>query len=90
MSKFKNTFVIIVLLFFNVSTSIVHGQSVYDKINFLLQNTDFQELNRLYPQIEDSITDDFGKYVIKGTLLNSMNQYYDAFKCYDYLIRGVL
>lgn len=86
MSNFKNTFVIIVLLFFNVSTSIVHGQSVFDKINFLLQKTDFQELNRLYPQIEDSITDDFGKYVIKGTLLNSMNQYYDAFKCYDYLI----
>lgn len=62
------------------------AQSVQERLNAIIQNADIQELNRLLPQVRDSL-DDLTRNVAEGYLHSGMNRPDLAFKCYDNLIK---
>lgn len=64
----------------------VRAQSVQERLNVILQNSDIQELNRFLPQVRDSL-DDMTRNVAEGYLYSGMNRPDLAFKCYDNLIK---
>lgn len=86
MNIFKPIPFIFLIICFNLLSCEIIAQSFYEKINNLIQSNDYLELNRIYPSIKDSLTDDFSKNVIEGCIYNAMNCNEEAFKCYDYLI----
>lgn len=63
-----------------------NAQSVQERLNVILQQSDVQELNRYLPQVRDSL-DDFTRNVTEGYLHSGMNRPDLAFKCYDNLIK---
>lgn len=86
MNIFKPIQFIFLIICLNLLSCEIIAQSFYEKINNLIQSNDYLELNRIYPSIKDSLTDDFSKNVIEGCIYNAMNCNEEAFKCYDYLI----
>lgn len=64
----------------------VNAQSVQERLNVILQQSDVQELSRYLPQVRDSL-DDFTRNVTEGFLHSGMNRPDLAFKCYENLIK---
>lgn len=81
-----NRFSVRLLLVFCVLCLKASAQSIQERLNVVLQHSDIQELNRLFPQIKDSL-DDMTRNVAEGYLHSGMNRPDLAFKCYDNLIK---
>lgn len=81
-----NRFSVRLLLVFCVLCLKASAQSIQERLNVVLQHSDIQELNRLFPEIKDSL-DDMTRNVAEGYLHSGMNRPDLAFKCYDNLIK---
>ena len=74
------------VFFFCALSLSAKAQSVQERLNVILQQSDVQGLNRYLPQVRDSL-DDFTRNVAEGYLHSGMNRPDLAFKCYDHLIK---